>query len=85
MQYYVQTDETGRLIAAGTGNGAMEGGVMMDMPEAFSLEGIRRWRIVDGTAVYEPMAQNVDNEPTQDDRLSALEEAMLGLLIGGTM
>lgn len=55
MTLSIQVDENGRVLNVTEGNGYIEGGVMVTMPEGWDWDHIRDWVLVDGALVYSPM------------------------------
>lgn len=81
---YIQVNEEGRLIAwAAPGYRCGPGEIEAEMPEDFNPETLTDYIYLDGTVTYDPQPV-AEASPSQEQRLTDLEEALELLLSGAT-
>ncbi len=82
MNYALNLAEDGRVLSATYPQYAPNGATVVNsLPEG----NISDYRYVNGEFVFEPLPQpESDNTPTAEERLEAIEAAMLEMMMGGT-
>lgn len=84
MRKYVLLDETGRIIGTSDINYPQSSWKLIDFPENFDFESQQNYGYINGELAFLESSQ--DNQPAPDptieDRLAALEGAMLAMMGG---
>lgn len=81
MILFCKLDSNKRIVAVSTSDFPQPGWEAVAFPDDFDIYGATNYKIVDGAIVYvEPAVEHP--KPTTEDRLAALEGAMLALMGG---
>lgn len=87
MKYNIVFQDGRPVVVAGEKH-PQEGGVLLDVPEDFTVQRAEDWRLEDGALVYDPLPRvetpETEPDPTLEDRMAEMEEALDLLLTGVT-
>lgn len=71
---FIATNDEGRIIAASRDT-ILAGGREIEEKDGLTLENAGDWIVSDGGPVYDPLSEE-ENKPTQEERITALEEEL---------
>lgn len=83
---FIKTDDTNRITAASVVYHCGDGEIEVEIPEEIDFERIHEYLYADGVFVHEPLPvpEEPKTMPTQEERITELEEALALLLSGVT-